>query len=58
MDTEVKRLENEIKEAFLIDKPRMARQDAYDHTNELEDYRQELVGLQSWLGSHISKCST
>lgn len=36
---EVKRLEKEIKLACLIDKPRMARQGADDHTNELEHYR-------------------
>ena len=38
MEAEVKRLENEIKGACLIDKPRMTRQGADDHTNELEDY--------------------
>jgi len=57
MDTEVKRLENEIKKAFLVDKPRMGRQGVFDHADELEDYHRELVSLLPWLGPHIAKCS-
>ena len=57
MDVKVKNMENKIKEAFLIEKPRMARQYADDHTNELEDYHQELISLLPWLGPHITKCS-
>jgi len=58
MDVEVKRLEIEIKQACLIDKPRMARQGADDHTNELEYYHQELITLLPWLGPHITKRSS
>lgn len=50
MDIEVKRLENEIKQAYLIDKPRMARHGVDDHTNELEYYRHEFIKLLPWLG--------
>ena len=57
MDAEAKKLENEIKEALLNNKPRMIRQGAYDHTKELEDHRRELVRLLSWLGLYITKCS-
>lgn len=27
----------------------------YDHTDELKDYRRELVSLLPWLGPHIAK---
>lgn len=57
MDAEVKGLENEIKQACLVDKPRMARQGVDDNTNELEDYHQELISLLPWLGPHITKRS-
>ena len=57
VDLEVKKLGNEIKEAFLIKKPRMVRQGMYDHTNNLENYRRELVSLLPWRGPHITKCS-
>lgn len=57
MDAEVKKLENEIKEVFLIEKLRMARQGIYDHIDRLEDYCYELFGLMSWLGPHITKRS-
>ena len=57
MDAEVKMLENEIKQACLVDKPRMARQGVDDHTNELEDYFQKLISLLPWLRSHITQCS-
>lgn len=49
MDAKVKKLEDEIKEAFLIKKPRMVRQDACNRTNRLEDYFHELVSLLPWL---------
>jgi len=39
MDVEVKKLEDEIKEAFLVEKPRKVRQGVYDHTNKFENYR-------------------
>ena len=57
MDAEVKKLEDEMKEEFLVEKPRMVRQGAYDPTNELEGYHHELVSLLPWLGLHITKCS-
>ena len=38
MDVEFKTLEDEIKKEFLGEKPRMVRQDAYDHTNKFENY--------------------
>lgn len=57
MDIEVKRLENEIKRAYFIDKPRMTRQGADDDTNELEDYHEELINLLPWLRPHITKHS-
>lgn len=37
MDTEIKRLENEIMQACLIDKPRIIRQDTNDHITALEE---------------------
>lgn len=35
----------------------MERQGVGDHTNELEDYRRELISLLPWLGPHITKHS-
>ena len=57
MDAEIKKLENEIKEAFLIKKMRMARQGAYSHTEKLENYHHELVSLLPWLRPHLAKRS-
>ena len=57
MDAEVKKLENEIKEAIIVEKSRMVRQGAYSHIDKLESYRRELVSLLLWLGPHIAKCS-
>lgn len=57
MDTEVKKLENEMKEAFLDEKPRMARQGMYSHTDKLESYHRELVSLLPWLRLHLAKRS-
>ena len=57
MDTEVKRLENKIKQACLIDKPRMARQGANDHTTELEGQRREFMTVLPWLRPHVTKRS-
>jgi len=57
MDIEGKKLEDEIKEAFLVKKPKVVRQGAYAHTNKLENYHRELVSLLPWLGPHIAKCS-
>lgn len=34
MDTEVKKLEDDIKEEFLAEKTRMVRQGAYEHTDK------------------------
>jgi len=55
MDAEVQKLEDEIKDAFLVEKPRMVRQGAYDHTEKFVNYRHELVSLLPWLGLHIAK---
>ena len=57
MDAEVKKLENEIKEAFLVKKSRMARQGVYSDIDKLESYRRELVSLMSWLRPHLTKRS-
>lgn len=57
MDVEVKKQEDEIKEEFLVKKPRVVRQGAYDHTEKLDNYCRELVSLLPWLGPHITKCS-
>lgn len=57
MDIEVKKLENKIKEAFVIEKPRMVRQGAYSHTDKLENYHRELVNLMPWLRPHLTKRS-
>lgn len=57
MDVEVKKLEDEIKEAFFIKKPRMVRQGAYNHTVKFEHYHCELVSLLPWLEPHIAKHS-
>jgi len=56
MDAEVKKLEDVIKEALLIEKHRMVRQGAYDHTDKFEHYHREMVSLLPWLGPHIAKC--
>ena len=57
MNAEVKKLENEIKEAFIVEKTRMVRQGVYDHIDRSENYCHELVSLLPWLGPHITKCS-
>ena len=57
MDTEVTKLEDEIKEGFLFEKPRVVRQGAYAHTDKLENYHHELVSLLPWIGPHIAKRS-
>jgi len=57
MDVEVKKLEDEIKEAFLIEKMRVVRQGTYDYTEKLENYCYELVSLLPWFGPYITKCS-
>lgn len=38
LDVEVKKLEDEIKEAFLDEKPRMVWQGARTHSDKWEDY--------------------
>ena len=55
VDTEVKKLEGEIKEYFLSEKSRVIRQDVHDHDNRFEAYRCELISLVPWLGPHITK---
>lgn len=55
METEVKKLEDEIKEEFFVEESRMVRQGAYDHIDKFEHYRCELVSLLPWLGPHITK---
>lgn len=57
MDAEVKKLENQIKQEFLVEKLRLVRQGAYDHVDKLEDYCLKLVSLLPWLGPHIAKCN-
>lgn len=57
MDVEVKKLEDEIEEAFLIKKLRMVKQCAYDHINDWDNYLRELVRLLPWLIPYIAKCS-
>jgi len=37
MDVEIKKLENKIMQACLVDKLRMTRQDTDSHTTTLED---------------------
>jgi len=57
MDAKVKKLENEIKEAFLVEKLRMVRKGAYDHTNKCENYLRELISLLPWLRPCLTKRS-
>lgn len=57
IDAKVNKLENEIKEVFLIEKLRMERKGAYSHTNKLESYRCELVILLPWMISDLTKRS-
>jgi len=57
MDAEIKRLENEIKQACLIDKPRMTRQGVDDRTTRLEYCHQEFMTLLPWLRPHLTKHS-
>lgn len=57
MDVEVKKLEDEMKEAFFVEEPRMVGQGAYNHTDKFEHYCCELVSLLPWLGLHITKRS-
>ena len=49
MDVEIKRLENEITQACLVDKPRMKNQDTNDHTTALEDCHREFMTMLPWL---------
>lgn len=57
MDVEVKKLEDEIKEEFLVKRTRMIRQGTHDHTDKFKNYHCELVRLMPWLGPHIAKHS-
>ena len=57
MDAKVNKLEDEIKEAFLIKTSRVVRKCVYNHIDKLENYRRELVILLPWLGLHITKRS-
>jgi len=57
MDTEVKKLEDEMKDDFLTEKTRMVRQGAYDHVDKFENHHHELISLFPWLGLHIAKHS-
>ena len=57
MDVEVNKLEDKIKEALLVEKPRMVRQGAYNHTGKFDNYHHELFSLLPWLGPHIAKHS-
>lgn len=56
-DAEIKRLENEVTQACLVDKPRMTRQDMDGHTTTLEDCCQEFMTLLLWLRPHLTKDS-
>jgi len=42
MDNEIKKLESEITQACLVNKPRMRRQDIDIHTTALEDFAKNL----------------
>lgn len=55
MDTEVKKLEDKIKEDFLRKKTRVIRQDAYDHDGRFKAYYRKLISLMPWIGPHITK---
>lgn len=55
VDTEVKKLEDEIKEYFLGKKIRVIRQDVYERDDRFKAYHQELISLMPWLGPHITK---
>lgn len=57
MDADIKTLENEIKQACLVDKPRMTRQYIDDHTTTLEECCREFMILLPWLRPHLTKCS-
>jgi len=49
MDVDIKKLENEIMQACLVNNLRMTRLDTDNHTTTLEDYHQEFVTLLPWL---------
>ena len=57
MDVEITRLENEIAQAYLVEKPRMMRPDTDDHTTTLDKCLQEFMTLLPWLRSHLTKHS-
>ena len=57
MDPEIKRLENKVKQACLVDKPRMTRQDTEGHTTTLKDCHQEFMTLLPWLRPLLTKHS-
>jgi len=57
MDTEIKKLESEIAQACLVDKPRTTRQDTDNHTTALEDCNREFMTLLPWLRWHLTNRS-
>lgn len=54
---EVRKLEDEIKKAFLVEKLRIVKQGAYNHIDKWEDYHHELVSLLLWLRLCLTKHS-
>ncbi len=56
-DTKIKRLENEVTQVCLVNKPRMTRQDTNGHTTTLEYCNRELMTLLPWLRLHLTKRS-
>lgn len=57
MDAEVKKLEDEIKESFLVEKPRVVWQGAHTHSDKWENYRRKLISLLPWFGPYITQRS-
>ena len=54
MEVEFKKLEDEIKEAFLDKKTRVIKRCAHDHVDKFGDYCRELISLMPWLRPHIA----
>ena len=55
VDTEVMKLEDEIKEYFLGKRTRVITQDMYNHDDKFKTYCRELINLMPWLGPHVTK---
>ena len=50
-------MEDELKEAFLVENLWVVRQGAHTHSDKWENYYRELISLLPWLGPYITQHS-